>query len=448
MVGGVSASGSGGRPSSGARTALLGRLRRLGPGRWRDALLVLAAAVVIFPGSQGAARVQDTARPLDWLAYALLVVAIGGLAVRRTRPLATLAITVGATTTFLAIGYPFGPILFTIAIGTYSVAVRLPVRRSAAVSGLALAIALVPVILRSSGTVSEHELPWLLAWPGWMVLPWTAGTVVRLRREATQQAQAEQARRLAYEERLRVAREVHDVVGHGLAVINMQAGVALHVLDRRPEQARVALEAVKRTSKEALEELRTTLAVFRRPDANGEPAASDDERLRRPAPGLGQLAALVDTTRAAGLPVEVVVTGDPVALPAIVDHAAYRIVQESLTNVLRHALPARATVRVTYRPGEIALSITDDGQPRPAAPGPRHGIAGMRERAEAIGGELRAGPRPAGGFVVLARLPIGEPDLSAAEPAGGVEVAGVEVAGVGVAGERAGAEPAGGGQVR
>src|SRR6266508_2636325 len=154
----------------------------------------------------------------------------------------------------------------------------------------------------------------LLAVLSGLLLPsWAIGTVVRLGQEAERSARQDDARQRGYEERLRIAREVHDVVGHGLAVINLQAAVALHVGGRRPEQAQVALAAIKRSSKDALEELQGTLAVF------------------------GQLEALVAAMGEGGLPVEVVVTGDRVSLPGVVDLAAYRIVQESLTNVVRHA---------------------------------------------------------------------------------------------------------------
>src|SRR6266508_3282009 len=165
----------------------------------------------------------------------------------------------------------------------------------------------------------------LLAVLSGLLLPsWAIGTVVRLGQEAERSARQDDARQRGYEERLRIAREVHDVVGHGLAVINLQAAVALHVGGRRPEQAQVALAAIKRSSKDALEELQGTLTMFRQPD-NGDGS-------RRPAPGLAQLEALVAAMGEGGLPVDVVVTGDRVSLPGVVDLAAYRIVQESLTN--------------------------------------------------------------------------------------------------------------------
>jgi signal transduction histidine kinase len=177
--------------------------------------------------------------------------------------------------------------------------------------------------------------------------------------------------------------------------------VALHVLDRRPEQAREALLAIRQASAGAMQELRATVGVLRRP-AGGE-------RSRAAVPGLAQLDELVAGVARAGPAVQVVVDGEPAALPPAVDLAAYRVVQESLTNVVRHAGPARATVRVAYDGAGVEVEVTDDGaggSASAAGPGAGHGIAGMRERVAALGGELRAGPRPQGGFQVSARLPL------------------------------------------
>jgi signal transduction histidine kinase len=228
------------------------------------------------------------------------------------------------------------------------------------------------------------------------LVPLWLGWAVRVRRERA----AEEVRRRVEEERLRLARELHDVVAHSIAVINFQAGVAVHVLDRRPEQARAALLAIKQASGEALQELRATLGVLRQ---LGEQGGS-----RAPLPGLAQLDALVARAAQAGRRVEVRVQGEQVELPLAVDLAAYRIVQEALTNVARHAGPAAAVVRLTFGAGEVLVEVTDDGRGLAAADTPgggRHGIAGMRERAVALGGELEAGPGPAGGFQVRARLP-------------------------------------------
>lgn len=338
-------------------------------------------------------------RPLDGLGYALMVLAALPLTVRRLWPPVTLAVVVVALAAYFAAGYPHGPILATIVIAMYTVATRMPLLRSGIACAVAVVVLFSHVFIDLAMGVTPGVALSNLVWAGWLLLPWAAGTAVRAYRDATARAREEAARDRAYEERLRVAREVHDVVGHGLAAINMQAGVALHVLDRRPEQARNALDAIRQTSKEALDDLRGTLAVFRQPDGHGD---------RRPEPGLDQLEALVGRVSDGGLPVGLVVTGDPARLPAATDLAAYRIVQEALTNVVRHAGPTAASVRVHYGPAEVDLEVVDGGRGRvggePAADG--YGIPGMRERAAAVGGTLDTGPRPEGGFRVHARLPL------------------------------------------
>jgi len=316
-----------------------------------------------------------------------------------------LAVTAAASVGYLALEYPYGPILLAMSVAMYSVAVSLPVGPSLVACGVTVAAVVAPELVVVDPERRLVEASLLLAVLSGLLLPsWAIGTVVRLAREAERRARQDEMRRRSYEERLRIAREVHDVVGHGLAVINLQAAVALHVVGRRPEQAEVALAAIKRSSKEALEELRGTLAVFRQPQPDHPDAAW------RPAPGLGQLDALVAAVAEGGLAVEVAVTGERADLPAVVDLAAYRIVQESLTNVVRHAGPATATVRVGYAPGAVVVEIADTGRGRPSgAAGPAgQGIAGMRERAAAVGGTLEAGPSAEGGFRVRARLPFGD----------------------------------------
>jgi signal transduction histidine kinase len=380
--------------------------------RWRgvgrvlvaDVLPAAAAGAVMVLGSGPAAGGEvPPRRPLDPLAYALMAVAAAVLLGRRRWPLGVLAVTVGASVVYLALEYPHGPILLAMSVAMYSVAVRLPAGPSLVGCGVALLAVVIPDMLVIDPELLLVETPLLLAVLSGLLLPsWAIGTVVRLGQEAERRARQDETRRRADEERLRIAREVHDVVGHSLAVINLRAGVALHVVGRRPEQAEVALAAIKRSSKDALEELRGTLAVFRQPDNGGGPW--------RPAPGLDRLEALAAAMAEGGLPVEVAVTGQRAGLPAAVDLAAYRIVQESLTNVVRHAGSATATVRVSYQPDAVVLEIADTGRDRTAgaARPAGHGIAGMRERAAAVGGTLQAGPSADGGFLVRARLPMGE----------------------------------------
>jgi signal transduction histidine kinase len=361
-----------------------------------DGLLAVVLGAAMAFGTVEEAIYRPSRRPPDALAIVLVVAAAGALGFRRLAPLPSLAGVTLVAAVYLAAGYPYGPILLALPIALYSAGSHLPVRRSlpaAVLASVALVLTQVPTV------TSVGALLTLTVWHGWLLVPWALGAGLRVRRDESRRSREDAARRLAYEERLRIAREVHDIVGHGLAVINMQAGVALHVVDRRPEQARVALAAIKETSKDALDELRATLAVFRRPEE------SDGET--RPAPGLRQVGSVVTAMAESGLPVRMEVTGRTVDLPAAVDLAAYRIVQESLTNVVRHAGPATATVRVRYEPDDVVVEITDDGRARVngAVRTGGQGIAGMRERAAAVQGTLEAGPRPEGGFRVLARLP-------------------------------------------
>src|ERR687892_75230 len=229
----------------------------------------------------------------------------------------------------------------------------------------------------------------------------------RVRRVERAHTQVEEARRRASEERLLIARELHDVLAHNISLINVQAGVALHLLDERPDQARPALAAIKDASKEALGELRSVLDVLRRSE-DGSTAP------RAPTAGLRDLSGLVERTRAAGLDVTLDVAGEARPVPAGVDLAAFRIVQEALTNVVRHAETSRARVRLDYGDDELMVQVDDDGRVLASAvtdigdttDGGGKGIAGMRERVLALGGSFEAGPRPGRGFRVRARFPI------------------------------------------
>ncbi|MEV4629317.1 histidine kinase [Micromonospora sp. NPDC049523] len=358
----------------------------------------LALAVGLFGigllGTGPAGHNQDGTTAVSGWTYALVGVAAFALVVRRYRPVLTLGIVTVVVAGYLVLGFPYGPILISYLVAVYTVATYLPIRRAAILVGGSLVLLLTHVF------VSLGPPPGLLglvpaATLG--VVPFALGATMRINRESTARVRTEQARRLADDERLRIAQEVHDVVGHGLAAINLQAEIALHLLARQPEQAETALAAISRTSKEALDELRVTLAVVR--------TAGD----RTPVPGLGRVEELRARSAAAGLPVTVEVSGTARELPAVVDLAAYRVVQESLTNVLRHAGAATTVVRIDYRPTEVTVEVTDTGPAGPgpgaAGPGAGHGLAGMRERVTALGGDLNTGPRPGGGFRVYARLP-------------------------------------------
>jgi signal transduction histidine kinase len=238
---------------------------------------------------------------------------------------------------------------------------------------------------------------------------WIAGMVVRSRRAAVlevrqrahrlEMEREEHARQVAAQERLRIARELHDIVAHKLSIVVVQAQAAQRVGD--PARATRLMVTVEETGRSALEEMRRLLGVLR--PSPEEPAASPPH----PQPALAQLDALLDQVRAAGLPVSLTRSGEPVPLPDALDLSAYRIVQEALTNALKHAGPAHAAVHLRYHPDHLEITVADDGHGAPApAPSSGHGLTGMRERAALLGGVLRAGPQPHGGFRVHATLPI------------------------------------------
>jgi len=380
------------------RTTSVTLAKRLG------ADLALAAAVTAFMvvGTIGAANetTLPVARDLDALTFVLIAVAGLGLALRRFRPLLGLALAVVATAVYLALNFPYGPIFFSVAITTYSVAAHHPVRRSLPAWAATAVLLAVP-----AGTDADWDGPLLAAvqlagFLSWSLAAWAIGTVVRTARASAGRSRAERERQQAYEERLRTAQDVHDIVGHGLAAISMQAGVALHVLERSPARARELLEAIRQSSQQSLDELRATLAVFR---ASGAETEAD----RAPLAGLHDMDVLLTRMADSGVPVELRTSGEPVQLLSSVDNAAYRIVQESLTNVLRHADAASAEVHVAYGPDALVLEITDTGRgPRRTAPDGQ-GLAGMAARARSLGGSVHTGPGPTGGFLVRARLPIG-----------------------------------------
>lgn len=376
-------------------------------------LPMIALAAFQLIGTYFAGRDQPDRTELDALGYTLLVAGPAVLVLRRNFPVPVLAAVATIVLGYLAIGYPYGPIFLSLVVAMFSAVLSGHRRAAWLTAGLAFAAyaALTSTVLPERGSVLLH-LAGVLAW---LLVVVGIAEMARIRRErfvVVARMHAEEGRRRASEERLGFARELHDVLAHNISLINVQAGVALHLIDTQPEQARDALAAIKDASKETLRELRATLGVLRQVDENAP---------RAPAPSLARLDDLIARVTAAGLTVRTQVTGTPMALPPRVDLAAYRIVQEALTNVYRHAGPVTATVLVSYTDDELVVQVDNDaaahlsgsagaatgagtGQPAPGA-GAGAGIAGMRERAESLGGELQAGPRPGGGFRVLARLP-------------------------------------------
>jgi signal transduction histidine kinase len=359
-------------------------------------VLLLAFTVI---GTAGAARGEHHAlRDMDAFGFVLAFCAAAPFLTVPMLPVPSLVVSAVAVSTYLAVGYTYGPVLVALGLVTVVAAAATPWDRQTRV--------FVPIgALMTAGLAvrfgrDAHESAWvgLLAGTAWLGAPWAVGALIRMRSEGRIQSRREEATRAADAERLRIAAEVHDVAGHGLAVIAMQAGVALHVLDRRPEQARIALEEIRAASTEALDGLRASLDSLRTPGA--------DAPLTPGLPGLAELPALVERIRRAGMAVELTATGQAVPVAPALDHAAYRIVQESLTNVLRHANADRAQVRTTWEPGQLTVSVRDDGDGTPGAEG--GGLTGMRQRAQSVGGTVAAGPAAGGGFEVVATLPLGD----------------------------------------
>ena len=379
--------------------------------------MAVVLTVILVYGSYGeghphgaADLVQFRGHPVPHPTAALLLVAVACLVLawRRRWPVAVLAISVAAVTAYTLLGYVNGAALVAPIIALYAVVTRVSALRAVAAGLLTVGVLMAASAARNPfGYISAGGY-YLIPLMGVAVVFGGIAVVNRRAYAASIQERAEQdARRRIDEERLRIARELHDVVAHTMATINVQAGVAAHVLPTKPEAAADALQAIKTASKEGLRELRAILNVLRQ---------ADDADPVQPAPGLAQLDALVEGARRAGLPITLTVTGPPFPLPAAVDLAAYRIVQESLTNVIRHAGSAAATVSVSYHPDELVIDVTDTGHGPPASPGSTagHGQAGMRERAAAVGGTVQTGPCPGGGYQVTARLPVHGPLSSSA----------------------------------
>lgn len=373
----------------------------LGGRRWRREL-VLPAVLLAVQLAGAAATVAGHHHPAQHLGVAdWLLLGLGPLALvfRKRWPVAVLWVAFAATLS------PSGawPANLSLIVAFWLAAVgghRLAAWVVVAVGYLS-SVWLAPLAF---GT-PRVSLAFALALAGWLAVLVAAAEVDRLRRARRTEAQAArklEARRQASEERLQMARDLHDMIGHHISLINVQAAVALDLMERQPGQARVALTAIEGASRDALAQLRTMLAALRR---EGEDAP------RSPAPGLDRLEELIALTRAAGISVTIQTAGDRRPLPAAVDLAAYRIVQESLTNAARHAALATVNVRLAYGATGLDIEVSDDGR-SPLAngshpPGTGNGIAGMRERAVALGGWLQAVPRPAGGFAVAAHLPFG-----------------------------------------
>ncbi|TQM02834.1 sensor histidine kinase [Pseudonocardia kunmingensis] len=378
-----------------------------------DAVLGAFVAVALLAAAfaqVGPSAVADP-RPPDAGAVALAAMIAAAVAVRRRFPVAALVV-LNAVTVVWFLGDHHGRLVaLAPLIGCYTLAACRGWRWGLAGAVFTALVEIVGIRVVAGDTATDGVVPTAV------LLAATAGsagaavgyyravlaaTRAQLAREA--QTREERARRLAAEERLRIARELHDVFGHTMATISVQAGVGLHVIDKRPGQAGEALAAIKKICDEGLTDVKIILGVLRADTSAGEPPGQP----RAPLGGLGRLTELFDSAEAAGLRVELDVDGDPRPLPAAVDLAAYRIVQEALTNVLRHAGARTVRLALTHEPSRLVVRIRDDGPTRGAASPSGYGIDGMRERARALSGRLTAAPHPDGGFEVCAELPVPE----------------------------------------
>jgi signal transduction histidine kinase len=374
-----------------------------------DSGLALAAAglsTLVFTELMNAAQ-PTPPRGMLALGYALALLHTLPLAARRRFPGTVLANCVASGLAVAALGVPAEILGPAILVAVYSVAAYGD--RWVSLAGLAVAevgsaaVQLTPSRFNTP-TIVTNALVFAAAWLLGHFVGVRRASIARLERTAElERARAEQARRAVAEERLRLARELHDVVAHAISVIAVQSGVGAHVAKTQPEEAAKALAAIEATSRAALTELRRLLGVLRQ---EGEPQGD-----LAPVPGLADLDGLLAEVAKAGLAVRLQVEGRPAPLPAGVDLSAYRIVQEALTNVVKHAGPARAQVTIRYRDHDLLVEVTDDGRGAVtlASDGRGrvgHGLIGMRERVQVFGGDLETGPRPGGGFRVAARLPL------------------------------------------
>jgi signal transduction histidine kinase len=385
-----------------------------------DLALVLGFGIFAVLVTVQAAWAGSGQRRLDWLAWGLLAVATVALVARRRRPAMVVLVTSAATVASVGLGYPLGLIWVAPLLALYTAAAG-GHRRLAVVAGGMMAAVLVGWALADPelGTPAQVAMAVLR-----VALAVATGEVSRGRRDYLAEAERraieaertreETARRRAGEERLRLARDLHDITAHTIAVIAIQAGVAEEALAEGPEPAREAVRAIRASSRQALAELKATVVTLR----EGEEAATPG-----PLPGLDRLGELVAMAQRGGVRVELAVSGATRPLPPAVELTAYRIAQEALTNVLRHAQATSATVGLRYARDALQVEVDDDGHRdngvesasgRPSEDPDRqirrsgHGLAVMAERAAAIGGHLEAGAKPAGGWRVHAWLPLGE----------------------------------------
>ncbi len=345
----------------------------------------------------------------DYVTVTLIALLV---ALRRRAPLTAIVVASVAITGLIVTHAPEGATPIAVAVLVYSVAAWSPMPK--AIAGLgAIATALVFMALFSDGSVDLTDAGFTI---GAFAILWSCGVAMRARRMADSvrlqranelaEAESQRAATAIAEERLRIAQELHDVVAHSISVIAVQAGVAAHFLDTNTDETRSALDAINRTSRDTLHELRRLLGVLR---------GDDGDRSHAPAPTLVDLPDLVAQMRELGLPIRVEVDGEPSADRRAVEMSAYRVVQEALTNVIKHAGPTtEVDIRICHRPDSLRVEVTDDGrgagaQHASTLPSGRHGLLGIRERVEVWGGTMTAGPRTGGGYALAAEFPMDGP---------------------------------------
>jgi signal transduction histidine kinase len=365
---------------------------------WRtDLAFVLVVSALQLVGTYFVGQKQPDRQALDAVALALLAGSAAALVFRRQYPGWTLVFIKIVTLLYVLLEYPKGPNFLPLIIAFFTAVMQ--GRRIIAWAVLAAEFVLFPWLPYVLGNEPIPSSTGIFGLAGWLLVLATVAELAHLRQQRIMRTREEEARRRVAEERLRIARELHDVLGHNISLISVHAGVALHLMDQQPEQARVALSVIRDASRETLRELRSVLDVLRQ---------GHEEPPRAPAPGLASLSDLVSRASEAGLQVRTEVSGDLKRLPASVDLTAFRIIQEALTNVMRHSGQASSSVHVACNEHELTLRI-DNGvasEASRAESGPGQGILGMRERATVLGGVVEAGPRPDGGFRVVARLPL------------------------------------------
>jgi signal transduction histidine kinase len=396
-------------PAEPRKPSLVDRIRGVNP-HAVDAFLALVFTVAALGTVANRVGDQDDVyRGDDFFGIVLLLLQTLPLALRSVVPLAALTVSVAAISLHIALGYQGVPVgTFAALIILYSAA-SLTTTREALLAGLITAAGVTIYFTTDRG---DPGLAGAVTTYATYAASWGLGMYARSRREYTnvveeradllEREREVREREAVADERARIARELHDMVGHALNLIVIQSGGAQRVLASEPERARESLVSIESTGREALVEMERMLGILRGTDEAGEELA--------PQPGLSQVGSLAAHVSEAGLPVDLTIEGTPSTLPASIDLTAYRIIQEALTNALKHAGPARARVAIRYGRDDLDLEITDDGRATASEgrgdEGGGRGLIGMRERVGLFGGELSVGPRPEGGFGVRARLPL------------------------------------------